>query len=388
MKTQTISKEFKETATFVYPWGSLLGLREIQLDRLRIAYKAIHGIPDHQRLPNGILPQLKTLLGQIEKTFREEREKMKHEKERAQRRWERETPEGRKAVRERRQREHTTRHFRAAYNECSYRVSKSSWGGGDHTTNIFLHPKEFYDGSGRTPKDVWCAGYSNESWSSNGKWKGKDSLHNFHIKPDWNKQVYKKGLAVVDGVLTLDAKKISHTLPKTCDMMGDGVEHKVEMFEAEWVVQGRGFDLNKRMGFIVKAGNLTFHAHSLNNAKRVFSKRVEGYRESVDEAALDFEQRFSEFSEHMDVMVTLADSKRAGNCESGTLDWVQKHFAKNRKQATVREILEVAQKTHDRLPLVKRALKVAVSRCSKSQDSPPVERPRRKGADHLSPRPL
>lgn len=107
-----------------------------------------------------------------------------------------------------------------------YRISQSSWAGGEHTTHVrFGIPS--------------ASGESHRAWSRNGKWSGSDSEHTFVVPETWLADVQERGLAVVGGMLTLAAEPVDDV---------DGVE----IFRASWVKQGRGFDLNVVHGYLAR----------------------------------------------------------------------------------------------------------------------------------------
>jgi hypothetical protein len=268
MKSQPkLSKEFQDTACFVAPWRSSWDTKKQKIDNLKEAYKANHDISSEERLPNGVLPLLKDLNEKIESTLEKEKEKFRQELDRAKRRWEQQTPEGRKVARKREKRERTKRYMLISVNKCGYKRSGSSWAGGDHDVAIVINEN--------LSDEVWCKGGSEQVWSSNGKWSGSNSYNKFAVHANWYDLVYKRGLDVVDSMLTLQVeKKKKHSLPET-ELFG--IPQKVEVFSASWVAQGRGFELVKHQGLIVTIGTLVFHAKSELAAKRMLPKRIANF---------------------------------------------------------------------------------------------------------------
>lgn len=76
-----------------------------------------------------------------------------------------------------------------------YRVSQSSWAGGDHSTVVKIGSPA-------------ASGSSSRAWSKNGKWSGNNSRHDFTVPLAWIPRVQSRDLTVVDGMLTLDAEPV------------------------------------------------------------------------------------------------------------------------------------------------------------------------------------
>jgi len=77
-----------------------------------------------------------------------------------------------------------------------------------------------------------------------------DDQHTSFIVPsDWLDTVNERGLAVVDGLLTLSAALVADTAG-------------IEVYRAVWVIQGRGYDLKRRGGHIARhtASGMTYHS--------------------------------------------------------------------------------------------------------------------------------
>lgn len=125
---------------------------------------------------------------------------------------------------------------RKAYKTCGYRKSESRWAGGEHSLDVAIGT-------------VGAHGESERVWSDNKKWSGLNSIHRVGVLFSWKSQVERRGLAVVDNKLTLDAVEIA---PDT--------------FDAVWVVQGRGFELKVQRGTIRKRGGLWVHSKKVKAA--------------------------------------------------------------------------------------------------------------------------
>lgn len=149
------------------------------------------------------------------------------------------------------------------------------------------------------------------------------------VRPHWRASVERRGLAVVDGLLTLCARPVQ------------APARGVEAYAASWVEQSRGASVKVTRGAIVRFAGQTAHGASVASAWRTLRRRVGG---APAVAALTDGERLTRAIaralKRADVMVTLADSHHAGNCAAGTRDWVAK-WLPGRTHATVGEILAV-----------------------------------------------
>jgi hypothetical protein len=130
---------------------------------------------------------------------------------------------------------------KAAAKSCGYRRSESGWVGGEHRTTVSVGAY------------VSASGTSEKVWHAKKAWSGTNSSHTFTVKRDWLSRVERAGLAVLDGLLTLDAERVD-----------DG------LWKAVWVEQSTGFALRSERGYIAlnRAGHLQ-HAPSEAAARRL-----------------------------------------------------------------------------------------------------------------------
>lgn len=152
---------------------------------------------------------------------------------------------------------------------------------------------------------------------------------------NWKTNVESRGLACVDGMPTLYAKRVRS-------------ERGVELFRAVWVAKGRGHNGSKVQGYIARVPFerqlLTAHAETAEKALATVARRRE---------ALKLERRLADISkqvlsgEFAHVLVQIRDSLKAGNCESGTQSWVNQYFP-GRTSATVGELIKV-ESSRDRV---------------------------------------
>lgn len=157
-----------------------------------------------------------------------------------------------------------------------------------------------------------------------GSYKGYAAAEDHHtitVPRAWMARVERRGLAVVDGLLTLDAAPLD-------------APQGVELFAAVWARQGRGYDAITERGYIARAGRHTYHAASVRAALAGLQRKMEGVVLAGPSMA-----RLAEL--HSGVWVSLANVRAIGACEPGILNWVsrtnmQRQFAAG--GATVAEI--------------------------------------------------
>lgn len=104
-------------------------------------------------------------------------------------------------------------------------------------------------------------GYVSETWydwnvyrGAYKGWKATGVTKRITIGRDWYRAVYKQGLAVIDGLLTLDARSVSSPI--------DGVS----VYAAVWVEQKRGYSVGLKCGYIALSGEVSYHAETLDKA--------------------------------------------------------------------------------------------------------------------------
>lgn len=205
---------------------------------------------------------------------------------------------------------------------CGYRIASGSWAGGEDLVTVII--------AGVTS----AKGESVSAWSRNKKWTGKNSHRTYEVREDWRETVFDRGLSVIDGMLTLEATPM------------DG---EPGAYLARWARQGRGFQLVEEEGVILSENGIAVHGKTLKEARKSLKKRgqpvtIEGWSEAA-----------------LKVTITVKDSVDAGNCASGTKDWIAKNFP-GRTTATVAEVLTRAQNNKDRVSLVERACRQACKR--------------------------
>ncbi len=144
-------------------------------------------------------------------------------------------------------------------------------------------------------------------------WAAREDHHRVVVPHGWLVRVYKRGLAVVDGMLTLDAAPIDHA--------PDGVR----LYAAVWVEQGRGYEAHTRRGVIAMADDGTaYHGADVGRAVRGLASKLDDRRlsgEWVAMAAAGIERFRAAVAPHADVLVRVADARAIGACEYGIRSW-------------------------------------------------------------------
>jgi hypothetical protein len=146
------------------------------------------------------------------------------------------------------------------------------------------------------------------------------------VPADWGTRVRLSGLAVLDGMLTLDAERLPTWGP-------------VEVYRAVWARQGRGVSLVVEQGYIARhtPSGTTYHSTDRDpeRAERAARKAI---RRAASLARLVERLSRWDLAEIEHVSVTRADSLRAGNCVSGTDAFIDRCGFDGRESATIGEI--------------------------------------------------
>jgi len=168
-----------------------------------------------------------------------------------------------------------------------YSRSTSSWAGGHHYVEVDI-------GDAPIAK---CS--SDRVWSRNKKWSGTNSSACLSITPRCY-EAFGSNL-IIGGLITLD-----------CEVVG------VREYRAMWAEQGKGFALKVVQGWIIRGYHV--EGGTLEAARRK-AEKARRERLAVRQVAklgmagVDLSQ----------VMVTRADSIRAGNCPAGTASFINRH---------------------------------------------------------------
>lgn len=201
----------------------------------------------------------------------------------------------------------------------NYRRADGKWAGGDNSYLIL--PSD----PNRSPT---ASSDTKRVWSKNGKWSGTDCNFVVRVQSDWSRQVEQRGLAVLDGLVTISAQKCGENI-----------------YQASWIRQGRGLSISAEHGWIAVDGENSFHStQSAKAATAGLRRKIHAQSISQEErdarrakrqaASEARKRRIAErliarlakydLSDIGHVIVTREDSLRAGNCEPGTDQFVEK----------------------------------------------------------------
>ncbi len=129
----------------------------------------------------------------------------------------------------------------------------------------------------------------------------------------WLSRVDRRGLAVVDGLLTLDAQPL-------CSPVAG-----IEVYAAVWAAQTRGLDVRVERGAIARQGEIAYHGSDVARAIAGLRRKMslaERRALSPENRAERRLQRLATFARRFgDEPVTLDDSAAVGNCAYGTRSW-------------------------------------------------------------------
>ena len=144
-------------------------------------------------------------------------------------------------------------------------------------------------------------------------WTAREDHHAITVPHGWLVRVHKRGLDLVDGLLTLDAAPLDHAPAGVC------------LYAAVWAEQGRGFEVHTRRGVIALADDGTaYHGADVDQAVRGLARKLTGRRLSAEWAALAAasSERFrAAVAPFADLLVSVSDARAIGACEYGIRSW-------------------------------------------------------------------
>ena len=172
----------------------------------------------------------------------------------------------------------------------------------------------------------------------NRHWSKNYDAHEICVPKDWRLRVQKRGLAILGGMLTLDA------IPMISP-------HGIELYAAVWVTQSRGYSVKVYRGYIALAFNESFHGETVeiaisglkNKCKRL--QNLFGNLEDIKAPVDLFVEKYS----GIEINVSLEDARASGNCEYGIRSWCESvGIDTARMQIPMSELLSAFR----RLPLI------------------------------------
>lgn len=180
-----------------------------------------------------------------------------------------------------------------------------------------------------------------------------DVQHIVEIRSDWFATVYRNGLFNAGGMLTLSATPIEGSCPAA--------------FSASWVVR-KGYQLHVEHGYIVCDGGEHYHGETLPKAVRVMKRaREEEVQKQASRRVNELVVKYQEHPEIWDLTVTVEQAMAAGNCETGVLSWISRHFPPDQTDARLLDVLKAG--SEDNLARVRRVARYVILKARRDLDS-------------------
>lgn len=186
-------------------------------------------------------------------------------------------------------------------------------------TNVFLTDN---------PGDVGVVQRVTDDWDLYAKSYGHGPArvqHTIITAPTkWRTRVEKRGLALLDGMMTLDAALL------------EGAPEGVSIYASRWVSQGRGTSVNVSNGIIAVSGDLSYHADSAQRALAGIKRKIDGAKWQAELRTADLSAVVSRIPS---VLVMLSDARAIGACEYGIRAWCSRTgIDYEAGQATISEV--------------------------------------------------
>lgn len=171
---------------------------------------------------------------------------------------------------------------------------------------------EFADASSQVKYEVIMDSNRNTYGGSFKGWLANEDHHRLCAPADWRKRVESKGIAVLDGMMTLDAHVIRQR---------DGFA----VYAAVWARQSKGYQVITERGYLATGHGLSFHGDSADAATKGLERklRAAGRGAPVPAMNLDVEGFVQRFSKYARVMVSIDDARETGACEFGIRSWCE-----------------------------------------------------------------
>jgi len=188
-------------------------------------------------------------------------------------------------------------------------------------------------------------------------WGANVDQHQIRVPADWRIRVERKGLALLGGLLTLDA------LPMEAPA-------GIELYAAVWASQGRRYDVKTERGFIAVGGGESFHGETKETAIAGLLRKCKIAKKNVTTIA-DLSSSVEAFISNYaacTIEVSLDDARNSGSCEYCIRSWCESvGIDIGRVHVSIAELLEAFR----RMPLteVRRAVLHAVRHNRHSRDS-------------------
>ncbi len=153
------------------------------------------------------------------------------------------------------------------------------------------------------------------------------------IPAGWRRRVQAQGIALIGGLLTLDAELIRD-------------DTNVRTFAAAWLAHGRGYHLSVVEGFIAVGEGEAYHASTLKKAVSGLARKL---RHKVQTAGTTDSLSAAKLSRLVDahprLYVTLNDAQTAGACDEGIRQWcLSVGLDYEARRATLRDVYRAYQR--------------------------------------------
>lgn len=143
-------------------------------------------------------------------------------------------------------------------------------------------------------------------------WAAREDHHQICIPTDWRTRVLRRGLASPGGLLTLDLHPLL------------GFEN-VELFQAVWARQSRGYSVRVERGVIARLGDVVFHAVDIEQAikglKQKIKRLTSDLQDSFHDYSLSIEEFIQRYASFGDLQVCFQDAVATGACDFGIRAW-------------------------------------------------------------------
>lgn len=133
-------------------------------------------------------------------------------------------------------------------------------------------------------------------------------LSTITVPAGWRVRVLRRDLAMVDGLLTLDAAPLA--------------AKGAELFAARWLEQSRGYTLVVQDGYIARQGVVAYHGKTAKSALAGLARKLKlAEDDQIFKALLTPEKITRLVKRHPDLVVSVRDARNAGACEYGIRSW-------------------------------------------------------------------
>lgn len=137
-----------------------------------------------------------------------------------------------------------------------------------------------------------------------GKWSIQAADTKITVPADWRVRVQRKGLAIVDGLMTLD------TAPMEA--------HGCELFAATWARRTGAKSVAVDKGYIARADGVSYHGATADQALSGLAKKRRELALSIRLDAADLGDLVAKLAS---VRVSVGDARATGACEYGIRSW-------------------------------------------------------------------